>query len=305
MLMAGFAAISLILAGYASGQERPKITSISHISVYTTEPEKAERFYVHDLGAWKGADPYDSKGVRYYFCLTQFVEVLPLPAGPASINRLDHVGYNTNDAEGLRKYFASHNAAAPSSVTNASDGSRYFDVKDPEGNRIEFVQPSAFILNVPKNPLSSHIIHVGYLVHDPSAEDSFYRALLGFKPYWHGGMKDDQTDWISLQVPDGTDWTEYMVQRGPEKTGIPVSMTQELLGVLDHFSLGVQNMEKAVTLLYAGDRLTARHSPPQIGRDGKWQFNLYDPDGIRVELMEFQPSVKPCCSPFLAPSPTE
>ena len=25
---------------------------------------------------------------------------------------------------------------------------------------------------------------------------------------------------------------------------------------------------------------------PQIGRDGKWQLNLYDPDDTRVELME-------------------
>jgi hypothetical protein len=31
---------------------------------------------------------------------------------------------------------------------------------------------------------------------------------------------------------------------------------------------------------------------------------MYDPDGTRAELMEFQPAVKPCCSPFLAPSPT-
>jgi hypothetical protein len=118
-------------------------------------------------------------------------------------------------------------------------------------------------------------------------------------------MKDDAQDWIALQVPDGRDWVEYMVVRGPEKTGIPASMSQETLGVFNHFSLGVPNMEKAVDLLYEGDRLTARHSQPQIGRDGKWQFNLYDPDGTRVELMEFQPSVKPCCSPFLAPSPTE
>jgi hypothetical protein len=44
---------------------------------------------------------------------------------------------------------------------------------------------------------------------------------------------------------------------------------------------------------------------PKIGRDGKWQVNLYDPDGIRAEPMEFQPSAKSCCSPFLAPSPTK
>jgi hypothetical protein len=39
-----------------------------------------------------------------------------------------------------------------------------------------------------------------------------------------------------------------------------------------------------------------------MGKDGKWQANLYDPDGTRVELMEFQPVMKPCCSPFTAES---
>ncbi len=305
----GLAAMSLILTVCAFGQERPqerpKIGSISHLSVYTTDAAKAEFFYVHDMGAVKGADPHNPSGVRYYFSAIQFVEVLPLPQGPASINRLDHVGYNTANAEGLRKYLDSHGFAVPATVTKASDGSQYFEVKDPEGNRIEFVQPPEHPMSVPKNPLSTHIIHIGYLVHDASAEDTFYRALLGFRPYWHGGMKEDETDWVAQQVPDGTDWVEYMMTKGPEKTGIPPSMSQDTLGVLDHFSLGVPNMEKAVTLLYAGDRLTAKHSPPQIGRDGKWQYNLYDPDGIRVELMEFQPSAKPCCSPFLVASPTE
>jgi hypothetical protein len=38
---------------------------------------------------------------------------------------------------------------------------------------------------------------------------------------------------------------------------------------------------------------------PQIGRDGKWQLNLYDPNLTRVELMEPKPVRKPCCSPML------
>jgi hypothetical protein len=40
--------------------------------------------------------------------------------------------------------------------------------------------------------------------------------------------------------------------------------------------------------------------PPKMGRDGKWQLNLYDPDLTRVELMEFKPSEMPCCSPMLS-----
>ena len=38
---------------------------------------------------------------------------------------------------------------------------------------------------------------------------------------------------------------------------------------------------------------------PKIGRDGKWQLNLYDPNSTRVELMEPKPVKTPCCSPIV------
>jgi hypothetical protein len=142
-------------------------------------------------------------------------------------------------------------------------------------------------------------------VHDVPTENAFYITLLGFRPYWHGGMKDDAADWISMQLPDGRDWVEYMTAKGPEKTGIPAAMSQETAGVLDHFALGVVNIEHSYDVLYERDGLDGKHSPAQLGRDGKWQLNLYDPDGTRAELMEFQPAEKPCCSPFLQPSPTK
>lgn len=286
--------------------ERPKITSVSHLSVYTTDAAKSEYFYVHDLGATKGVDPQNAQGVRYYFNAIQFVEVLPLPAGDHSKNRFDHAGYNTANAEALRQYLGAHNVQVPSGVMHGSDGSAYFEVMDPEGNRVQFVQPPAHPAAIPDNPLSNHVIHVGYIIHDAALEDTFYKDLLGFRSYWHGGMTDaDNSQWISLQLPDGLDWVEYMTVKGPEKTGIPAAMSAETAGVLDHFALGVPNIEKAMNTLYEGDRLDEKHSPPQIGRDGKWQLNLYAPDGTRAEMMEFQPSVKPCCSPFLAASPTK
>jgi len=288
-----------------SSSPRPKISSVSHLSVYTADAAKTERFYVHDLGAFQAPDPQNPAGVRFYFNSAQFIEVLPLPSGPPSIDRLDHAGFNTDHAEALRRYLGGHGVVVPASVTRGSDGSQYFEVLDPEGNRIQFLEPPPKPIAVPPNALSTHMIHVGFIVHDPALEDTFYVTLLGFRPYWHGGMKDDASDWISQQVPDGTDWIEYMTVKGPEKTGIPPTMSLDTAGVLNHFALGVQNMEKTVNLLYEGGRLTAKHSPPQIGRDGKWQLNIYDPDGTRAELMEFQPSVKPCCSPFLLPSPTK
>ncbi|HEX4020594.1 MAG TPA: VOC family protein [Acidobacteriaceae bacterium] len=283
---------------------RPPITGVSHLSVYTTNSAKAEYFYVHDLGAAKKADPENPLGVRYYFSPVQFIEVLPLPAGNTSINRLDHTAYNTTNAEELRQYLATHGIKVPARVESGSDGSHWFDVYDPEGNKIQFVQPPARPISLAgANPISNHIIHVGYLVHSRSAEDKFYRVVLGFRPYWYGGEKPGTTDWVSQQVPNGTDWLEYMLIDSPDTKGIPADMTASDLGVLDHFSLGVKNIENSVNILWSGNRLGSKYDGPQMGMDGKWQFNMFDPDGTRVEIMEFQPTVKPCCSAFTAASP--
>jgi catechol 2,3-dioxygenase-like lactoylglutathione lyase family enzyme len=290
---------------------RPPITAVSHIAVYTTDPTRSERFYVHDLGASKGDDPENPRGVRYYFAPAQFVEVLPLPTGPASINRLDHVAFVTSDVEGLRKYLSAKHIAVPKQPARARDGSQWIDVTDPEGNKIEFVQPpagaptpTAVAATATGTPaLSNHMIHVGFIIHDRALEDSFFRTVLGFKPYWFGGNQDDRPTWISQQVPDGTDWLEYMIVGSVEGRGIPPGMGRGDLGVLDHFALGITNAEAAYTLLWNGGRLDGQTNTPKIGRDAKWQLNLLDPDGTRAELMELHAIGKPCCSPFTAPDP--
>jgi catechol 2,3-dioxygenase-like lactoylglutathione lyase family enzyme len=297
------AVLACASAALAATPPRPPITGVSHIAVYAATPAKSERFYVHDLGGVKGEDPENPKGVRYYFAPTQFVEVLPLPAGPASINRLDHIAFITTDVRGLRTYLASKQLSVPNEITAGRDGSQWFAITDPESNQIEFVQPPANTPTVAVNPLSSHIIHVGFIIHDRAREDSFFRTVLGFRPYWFGGNDDNKPTWISQQVPDGTDWLEYMVVGTPSGHGIPADMKATDLGILDHFSLGVPNTEVAYTLLWNGGRLDRQANTPKIGRDAKWQLNLLDPDGTRAEIMEFHAIGKPCCSPFTAPDP--
>src|ERR1700760_2530741 len=147
------ALLSTTLSLAQAASHRPSIGGISHISVYSSDPAKTEHFYVHDLGGVKREDPESSAGVRYYFSPIQFVEVLPLPAGNSSINRLDHVAFNTANADGLRKYLGEHGITVPGSVEKASDGSQWFDVSDPEGNKVQFVQPPAKPAAIPVNPL--------------------------------------------------------------------------------------------------------------------------------------------------------
>lgn len=283
----------------------PKITGISHLAVYTSNPSATEHYYREIIGLVKEPDAENPLGVRYMVNATQYVEVLPLPPG-SGINRMDHTAYNTNSAEGMRKYLAAKGWKTPDKVMHGSEGSRWFAILDPEGNKVEFVQPAANA-KAPEEPnaIGHQIIHVGMLVHDRAKEDTFYRDLLDFKPYWFGGMQEGKIDWVSQQVPNGHEWLEYMLTSGPSGSGIPATMSQHQLGVLDHLSIGEVSVPDAYKVLVAGSRLGGVHDDaPKIGKDGKYQFNLYDPDGIRTELMNFHATEKPCCSPFTATDPS-
>lgn len=307
LILASFAVGSLISPAHAQAQNtRPKITGISHMAVYTSDPAGAEHFYAEELGAAKEPDPEDPRGTIYRFSEQQFVEVLPLPS-QHSVSRLDHVAFDTTDADALHGYLVAHQYRDVDSVKTASDGSKWFFTRDPEGNRVQFFQSAVHPFHATENLVSPRIIHVGFLVKDRAVEDRFYRDLLGFRPYWYGAMHPGKLDWVSQQVPDGHDWLEYMMT-GPESDSPDANKVDaRQLGVMNHFSLGVPNMEKAVTRLYVEDvlRFSPRHDGPTMGKDGKWQANLYDPDGTRVELMEFQPVMKPCCSDFTAASPAD
>jgi len=92
-----------------------------------------------------------------------------------------------------------------------------------------------------------------------------------------------------MRVPDGTDWLEYMMNVN--------NPTPRTLGVMNHLALGVPSVEKAVETLKARG-VNPDLLKPKIGRDGKWQLNLYDPNLTRAELMEPEPVQTPCCSPM-------
>ena len=286
---------------------RPRITGISHIAVYTSDPAATDHFYREVIGAVRQPDPENPKGVRYALSVTQFIEVLPLPPD-AGIIRLDHTAWNTDDAETLRRYLGSKAWKVPGQVEKGADGSRWFFLKDPEGNKVEFVQPPAQLKPfVAPSAVGHRIIHVGFLVHSRALEDTLYRDPLGFRPYWFGGMDPSRLEFVSQQTPDSHDWLEYMLIGDPSSSAMPANMSQGWLGVLDHFSIGEVSVDEAYKTLKDGNRLDGvkNDDHTQIGKDGKGQFNLYDPEGIRVELMNFHATEKPCCSPFTADDPAE
>ena len=289
-------AAAIAVANAQSTSQRPGITGISHVAFYASSPQAARAFYADLLGL----ATHMKRPNLYLVGAEQSIEIEQLPPGHGP-DLISHVAFATTDAEALRSYLASHGVKVPDKISAGANGANWFAMTDPDGHPIEFVQevvrtePPASAPTL--KPVSQHMIHVGFVVHDRAAEDRFYKDLLGFHVYWHGGMKDDETDWVDMQVPDGTDWLEYMLLNGDQQP------SPRTLGILNHIALGVPNMKDAETLLETRAWKPTKDEHTQIGRDGKWQLNLYDPEGTRVELMEFRPVQKPCCSEYTGQHP--
>ena len=204
-------AITVLQIG-AHGQtspQRPRILGIDHVSFYTTAPDGVKNLYGEVLGL-ASAEPVEPGGNMRYIVGAQWVGYSPA-ADPKSTDHMDHVALTTDNIAALRKYLTAQGIKVPQ-IQGRSDHSLFFVVEDPEGHRIEFVERGKSEAVPPAaTAVSRHMIHAGLLVYHRDAEDHFYRDILGFRPYWYGGMKDNQTDWVALQVPDGTDWVEYML----------------------------------------------------------------------------------------------
>jgi catechol 2,3-dioxygenase-like lactoylglutathione lyase family enzyme len=276
---------------------RPKITGIVYVRLYAADLHKSREFYRTILGL--GGDTMDCVGAGAS-CFSvngrQSVGLAQITGGTPN-NLVAEIAFATPDVKQMRRYLAAHGVASKPIATNAA-GKPYLALQDPEGNAIAFVQQEGEGgLFTPKDEqVSTRLLHAGFIVKNREVQDRFYRGLLGFRMYWHGGFKDADVDWEELQVPDGSEWIEYMLN-------IPTNADKKERGVQNHFSVGVPEIKSTYTRLRAHGLKTADDDKPEIGRDGKWSWDIYDPDGTRVEFMEFKPTQQPCCHPYEAAHP--
>ena len=273
---------------------RPKITGIAHVRLYSTNLDQSRQFYGKILGlaAAKAGCPGLAQSC-FVINDHQQIEITPASTPPNS-NFLAEVAFRTDDIGAMRRYLIAHGITV-GAIAETTEGTQHFELLDPEGHPIAFVETrSRSSFKPAPEQLSTRLLHAGFVVRDSREEDRFYRDLLGFRMYWHGGFKEGDTDWEEIQVPDGSDWIEYMLN-------IPSTADHQELGVQNHFSLGVPSAKAAIERIHA-QGLT-KTDEPEIGRDGKWAVDIYDPDSTRVEFMEFAPAQKPCCNPYTAPHP--
>jgi lactoylglutathione lyase len=294
------AVLTMALSAGAYGQQRPPILGVAHIALKTNDLSAAREYYGKYLGFAEAFTIPNADGSPevIYFKVNdrQYIEVFPGLKSETE-DRLSHIAFETTNAEQLRVFLASRGVKVPAALRTLPDGNLSFWIRDPDGHAIEFVQyvpdgalGRAFGKFLPASRISEHIGHVGFTVSDRAAADRLFRDILGFHDVWHGGMTDDgPTNWVDMRVPDGMDHLEYMLEVHDP--------TPRTLGIMNHLCLLVPSVDASYKTLLARDMKIGE--PPKIGRDGKWQLNLYDPNLTRGELMEPKPVQKPCCSPML------
>src|SRR6516164_2591672 len=273
---------------------RPKIYGIAYVKVKVTDLEKAKAFYGGVLGMASSGS--SCKGVADpCFVVNQYqhVELVRTGAGDRG-SYLAEIGLTTSDVNQMRTYLTAKGIAA-AQILRGMNGLRYFETQDPEHNKIAFVESTGEDAEIATPGLiSNRMFHAGFVVKDLKVESNFYKDILGFRLYWHGGIKDEGTDWYEIQAPDGDNWIEFMLN-------IPATADHKELGVQNHFSLGVSKAKATAEELRA--RGAKQFDGPEVGRDGKDSIDIYDPDGTRVELMEFTPVEKPCCREYTGAHP--
>jgi len=300
-LLGSMLALPSLTGGLPDG---PKILGIAGVTLVSTDGAKSQVFYEDILGLPRvntGLDPGSNANVRCdpnaerCFALSegQVISLVPPCGGDVRCEPdvLFTLTLLTSSASRLREFLQLHGVPVSEPRLNGKD----FTAMDPDHHKIRFIDAS--LSNPQTGPggrSPARMIHAGFVVKQRSAEDHFYKDLLGFHIYWHGGMNDDKDDWVDMQVPDGTDWIEYMLH-------VPASADRHTLGVMNHIALGVADIKAAREQLIKNGWKPGEE--PKIGRGGKWQLNVYDPDETRVEFMEFTPVQKPCCSEYTGPHP--
>ena len=263
---------------------RPRITGIDHVVLRVADAAKARQFYGSLLGL-RASSERRGEATRLRFDVGRRQSILVDPDLPAGEDeRLRLLAFATPDLEAL----AAHLAARGVTATRAEGSPATLLVADPDGHPLAFVErtwPPADTSARPvvfrgPSPVSARLLHAGLTIRDEAAANRFYKDVLGFGEIWRGGRTDGATDWVNMRVPDGTDYLEYMLVTAPPD--------RRQRGVLHHVALQVPDMQEAWETVGArtptADR--ARLGAPNVGRNGRWQLNLYDADGTRTELME-------------------
>jgi lactoylglutathione lyase len=267
---------------------RPPIVGLAHVSFKVSDIEKARQFYGNLLGYNEAFTFFqnDNQVSVAFFKVNdeQYIELTP-NLKPDEVDRLNHFCLETTDIEMMRQYLSSKGVQVPEKLLVGRDKNLHFTVKGPDGHTVEFVQQlpegkhneMRGKYNIDIEGVSKRIQHMGITVRDAANADKFYKVILGFSELWRGGVNDTVTNYINMKLPESSDYIEYMI--------VDQTITPERLHSAHHICLLVPDVQTSLVRLRKVNKEISKVAP-RLGRNNRWLFNIYDPDGTRIEYME-------------------
>ena len=282
---------------------RPRIVGLTHIAVRVHDLNTSRHFY-GDLLGFQEAFSIDTKHAAVmqgglaqdqvsavYFKVNDRQYIVLIPESKPEEQRFADYAIETDNAEALRLYLKSQGYKVPGQP--AGKGPTYdlaFHMADPEDTAFEVMQYTPESLSVQSvgkyvsdERVSRRLLHVGIPVSKPET-GKLYVDTLGFREFWRTTSPNGDGKLASLsnlKVPAGDDYIEWHISRSPLQ---PFGQRKGPY----HIALEVPDMAKALASLKAKPAFKdyKRELESHVGQNHKWQGNLYDPDGTRVELME-------------------
>jgi catechol 2,3-dioxygenase-like lactoylglutathione lyase family enzyme len=280
MLRAAAGSVVLAALLVQPAAPRPPVFGLAHVRIRTSDVRQAVRFYGDLLGLPQAPQAAPNVAL-FYVNDRQTIIVIGSPG--EGDDRFANVAWETPDLAAMSRYLASKGLTPAEKDEPGQARGRMLEMDDPDGHHVRVIQLSGAaneLVERSDRRISKRILHAGLTIRDAAAADRFYKDVLGFSEIWRGGRPEGVTSWINMRVPEGTDYLEYMLTTTPPD--------RRQLGTAHHIALLVPDIQAALEAVRAR---TANDDPnhravPQIGVNRRWQLNVYDPDGTRIEFME-------------------
>jgi len=277
---------SLFLLAPAAGvaQQLP-IAGIARVGYRVTDADKAQAFYGGVLGLPRVPDA--PAGVALYKVSDrQYIEIAT-GLNPQENVRLAYIALETTDIRLLLRLLRSRGLPAGGPMKD-SRGDLSLSLQAPEGTRIAFIeyrtgslerQASGKFLDSPR--ISSHLQHVGVIVGRDQLESvlHFYRDDLGCTEFWRYEPAPGDLRLVKLMLPgERHDIIELMIHSGPLDRGA--------VGSMQHINFEVADIHAAHRYVLAHGAVLPSDFRPRVNAEDIWAFNLWDPDGTRIEVQD-------------------
>lgn len=195
------AAVGLVvMACWASPKEpeRPRITRLAGVEIVSSNLPAAESLY-EQIFSLDSACRMCQKSFsgRVFMASAQWVHFTQMPATPPA-TLLTKVNFPIDDASVMKRWLKFKQVPFKEIPSEFPFSPPTLSVLDPEGHELRFVsgirldKQNSNVIFKPVGPVKitqahMHMIHVGFVVRHREAMDKFYKDVLGFHVYWHGG----------------------------------------------------------------------------------------------------------------------